>query len=143
MVDQPVTGQRVEPGREPGLRLVPPARVDHAQPQVLVQFVGRRRVAPRMPQEVAVRAALVTRVQGFERACIASSIRMHQRLVGGRVLDRDVGRSWATHAPRSIERGDRGGKRDAPASSALTRQRLQWQPRERGLLADLEELQES
>jgi nucleoside-diphosphate-sugar epimerase len=33
--------------------------------------------------------------------------------------------------------------RDAPASSALTRQRLQWQPGERGMIADLEELQES
>jgi nucleoside-diphosphate-sugar epimerase len=33
--------------------------------------------------------------------------------------------------------------RDAPASSALTRQRLQWQPKERGMIADLEELQES
>jgi len=32
---------------------------------------------------------------------------------------------------------------DAPASSALTRQRLQWQPRERGLLADLEQLEYS
>jgi nucleoside-diphosphate-sugar epimerase len=31
--------------------------------------------------------------------------------------------------------------RDAPASSELTRKRLQWQPRERGLLADLAELQ--
>jgi nucleoside-diphosphate-sugar epimerase len=31
--------------------------------------------------------------------------------------------------------------RDAPASSELTRKRLQWQPRERGLLADLRELQ--
>jgi nucleoside-diphosphate-sugar epimerase len=30
---------------------------------------------------------------------------------------------------------------DAPASSALTRQRLQWQPTERGLLADLEQLE--
>lgn len=30
---------------------------------------------------------------------------------------------------------------DAPASSALTRTRLQWQPKERGLLADLGELQ--
>ena len=32
---------------------------------------------------------------------------------------------------------------DAPASSALTRQRLRWQPTERGMIADLEELQES
>jgi len=32
--------------------------------------------------------------------------------------------------------------RDAPASSALTRQRLQWQPKERGLFADLEELRD-
>jgi nucleoside-diphosphate-sugar epimerase len=31
--------------------------------------------------------------------------------------------------------------RDAPASSELTRRRLQWLPRERGLLADLRELQ--
>ena len=31
---------------------------------------------------------------------------------------------------------------DAPASSALTRRRLQWQPTERGMIADLEELQE-
>jgi nucleoside-diphosphate-sugar epimerase len=31
--------------------------------------------------------------------------------------------------------------RDVPASSELTRQRLQWRPTERGLLADLEELQ--
>ena len=31
--------------------------------------------------------------------------------------------------------------RDAPASSALTRKRLSWQPKERGLLADLRELQ--
>ena len=31
--------------------------------------------------------------------------------------------------------------RDVPASSELTRKRLQWQPGERGLLADLEELQ--
>jgi nucleoside-diphosphate-sugar epimerase len=31
--------------------------------------------------------------------------------------------------------------RDAPASSALTRQRLHWQPTERGLLADLKELE--
>jgi nucleoside-diphosphate-sugar epimerase len=31
--------------------------------------------------------------------------------------------------------------RDAPTASALTRRRLQWQPRERGLLADLGELQ--
>jgi nucleoside-diphosphate-sugar epimerase len=30
--------------------------------------------------------------------------------------------------------------RDVPASSELTRKRLQWQPSERGLLADLEEL---
>jgi nucleoside-diphosphate-sugar epimerase len=30
---------------------------------------------------------------------------------------------------------------DAPASSALTRKRLNWQPRERGLLADLAELE--
>jgi nucleoside-diphosphate-sugar epimerase len=30
---------------------------------------------------------------------------------------------------------------DAPASGALTRQRLQWQPKERGLLADLEQLE--
>jgi nucleoside-diphosphate-sugar epimerase len=33
--------------------------------------------------------------------------------------------------------------RDAPASSALTRQRLRWQPTERGMIADLEELQDS
>ncbi len=32
---------------------------------------------------------------------------------------------------------------DAPASSALTRRRLQWQPTERGMIADLEELQGS
>ena len=32
---------------------------------------------------------------------------------------------------------------DAPASSALTRQRLRWQPTERGMIADLEELQDS
>lgn len=32
---------------------------------------------------------------------------------------------------------------DAPASSALTRRRLQWQPTERGMIADLEELQDS
>jgi nucleoside-diphosphate-sugar epimerase len=32
---------------------------------------------------------------------------------------------------------------DAPASSALTRQRLQWQPRERGMIEDLAELQDS
>jgi nucleoside-diphosphate-sugar epimerase len=32
--------------------------------------------------------------------------------------------------------------RDAPASSALTRKRLAWEPRERGLLADLAELQD-
>ena len=32
---------------------------------------------------------------------------------------------------------------DAPASSALTRQRLQWQPTERGMIEDLEELQDS
>jgi nucleoside-diphosphate-sugar epimerase len=31
--------------------------------------------------------------------------------------------------------------RDAPASSALTRERLHWQPRERGMLADLGELE--
>ena len=31
--------------------------------------------------------------------------------------------------------------RDAPASSELTRKRLQWQPRGRGLIADLEELE--
>jgi nucleoside-diphosphate-sugar epimerase len=31
--------------------------------------------------------------------------------------------------------------RDAPASSALTRKRLNWQPNERGMLADLAELQ--
>jgi len=31
--------------------------------------------------------------------------------------------------------------RDVPASGELTRKRLQWQPRERGLLADLEALQ--
>jgi nucleoside-diphosphate-sugar epimerase len=30
---------------------------------------------------------------------------------------------------------------DAPASSALTRRLLQWQPRERGMIADLQELQ--
>jgi nucleoside-diphosphate-sugar epimerase len=32
--------------------------------------------------------------------------------------------------------------RDAPASSQLTRKRLAWQPKERGLLADLAELQD-
>jgi len=30
---------------------------------------------------------------------------------------------------------------DAPAASALTRQQLDWQPKERGLIADLRELQ--
>ena len=30
---------------------------------------------------------------------------------------------------------------DAPASSVLTRRRLQWRPRERGMIADLQELQ--
>ena len=33
--------------------------------------------------------------------------------------------------------------RDAPASSALTRQRLRWRPTERGMIADLEELQDA
>lgn len=33
--------------------------------------------------------------------------------------------------------------RDAPASSATTRRRLHWQPKERGMLADLKELQDT
>ena len=83
MVDEAVVGDGVEPRGEPRARRVAAARLDDAQPHVLVELLGLAARADRAQHE-PVQRALVLRVQGFERTGVASCIREHELFVGGR-----------------------------------------------------------
>src|SRR4029079_928379 len=80
MVDQAVVREAVEIGRELGLDGVAGARPHEIHPHVLEQLLGGAGL-PALPQEIAVDAALVTRVEHVECTGFSVAIKKHELLI--------------------------------------------------------------
>ncbi len=82
VVGQTIVGNPEQPGREGCFRPPAHARADHALPDILKKLIGQRRVA-HLPQQEAIQAGPVARIQLLEGRRIAGRIGQHQGLVGG------------------------------------------------------------
>jgi len=73
-------GDRVYPGGEFRARLIAPAGIDDAHPEVLEQFLGRGRIAD-LSQQEPVQGKAMAPVELLEGAGIAPAVAQHQVLV--------------------------------------------------------------
>ncbi|EXI70713.1 MAG: hypothetical protein AW07_03843 [Candidatus Accumulibacter sp. SK-11] len=80
VIDQAVAGDAEEPGRKARQRLVLAARIDHLQPDILVQLIGQRRVTA-LPRQIAVKRAAVATIEQCEGIGITCAVGQHQSLV--------------------------------------------------------------
>src|SRR6185295_17352522 len=82
MIDEPVVRDGVEPCGEPRRGLVVDARLDHAHPDLLVDFL-RDGTHLYVAQDEAKEACAVARIELLEGRRISAAIREHELFVRG------------------------------------------------------------
>lgn len=80
VIDQPIVRHPIKMGRESGADRIVVAPADHVHPDILEQFLGRRRITA-LPRKEPLEASLMAALKFVERAGIAIAVAKHQLCV--------------------------------------------------------------